>query len=76
LRSYGFTPELVAKLKKEQKGLCAIPSCKSVGCIPDHNHKTGKPRGLLCHKHNAGLGFFSDDLKVLKEAVKYLEKYK
>jgi hypothetical protein len=75
LRSYGFTATLMCKLKKEQKGLCAFPSCKSKGVIPDHNHINGAPRGLLCRKHNIGLGFFNDNIKQLKEAIAYLQKY-
>ena len=41
----------------------------------DHDHKTGKARGWLCHKHNSALGWFDDNLEFLKRAIKYLEKY-
>ena len=40
----------------------------------DHNHNTGKFRGWLCHKCTSALGWFDDDLTVLKKAVTYLEK--
>ena len=40
----------------------------------DHNHNTGKFRGWLCNKCNSALGWFDDDLTVLKKAVTYLEK--
>lgn len=44
----------------------------SVWCL-DHNHKTKQFRGWLCHKCNRGLGAFNDDIKFLKNAIRYLE---
>lgn len=43
-------------------------------CI-DHDHETGKTRGLLCHSCNLALGNFKDSVNSLKRAVKYLEYY-
>ena len=42
----------------------------------DHNHKTGKIRGLLCSKCNFGIGQFNDDLKLIDSVKKYLIKHK
>jgi hypothetical protein len=41
----------------------------------DHNHKTGKTRGLLCHNCNLGFGLFKEDILILKAAIKYKNKW-
>jgi hypothetical protein len=40
-------------------------------CI-DHDHKTGKLRGVLCVNCNSGLGHFKDDTGLLEKAISYL----
>ena len=39
----------------------------------DHNHKTNKFRGWLCHSCNRALGNFVDDIDRLERAIKYLK---
>jgi len=53
--------------------ICGSPDwgARGVPCI-DHDHQTGKPRALLCHHCNIGIGMFSDSPELLLEAVAYL----
>lgn len=47
---------------------------QSLNCVAvDHNHKTGKVRGLLCNACNKGLGLFYENKEILKSAIKWLE---
>lgn len=79
-RRYGITPKDYDSLFEKQKGVCAI--CKKVElsenqygvkrlCV-DHNHATGKVRGLLCHKCNLMLGYAEDSYCRLISGVYYL----
>jgi hypothetical protein len=61
-----FICERNLTLPSSKKGL------KSTTVVVDHNHKTKKVRGLLCSSCNKGLGFFRDDLIIIKKAVSYL----
>ncbi len=56
----------------EACGICgALPKSKRLD--RDHDHRTGKPRGLLCHLCNRNLGS-SVTLKWLEAAKSYLER--
>lgn len=71
---FGLEPERYRAMLLEQGGRCAI--CRiAFSTHVDHDHKTGKVRGLLCHECNTGLGFFRDDPVRLELASEYLKKY-
>lgn len=72
---YGITIEHYREMVKKQKGLCAIcdNNLEELLCV-DHDHQTGAVRGLLCHKCNQGIGLFKDNQKLLRRAIKYLNK--
>lgn len=62
----GFYPGLTERLRREQDGKCAICKVKMnienkkamTGEQADHDHETGKARGLLCRACNSSLGFY------------------
>lgn len=39
----------------------------------DHDHKTGKFRGWLCHACNVALGLSEDNPAILQKLINYLE---
>lgn len=72
-KTYGITEEDYLKMLQEQDNSCAICGTKDWD-IPhiDHNHATGKVRGLLCRECNLGLGKFGDSVELMLEAISYL----
>ena len=71
-KKLGTTYEVLAQADDPTKP-CEICG-KVVKLVIDHNHETQKFRGFLCSMCNSGLGYFGDDLSVLKSAVEYLER--
>ena len=77
-RCFGITLEQYNKLSELQNHVCAICNSpethyrNSVLSV-DHNHQTGKIRGLLCSTCNRALGLFKDNRKNLINAIKYLK---
>lgn len=82
---YGITPEIYKRMLIEQNNVCAICGKEETvknykdkvsSLAVDHDHKTGKIRGLLCQKCNSGLGKFEDNEDNMLKAVEYLRKHK
>lgn len=61
-------------ITKEEIGIKHCMICKGTKRLSiDHNHKTEKYRGLLCHNCNIGLGNFKDNVELLEKAIQYLK---
>lgn len=54
-------------------GRCEICGNKE-RLVIDHDHRTGALRGLLCYRHNMGMGMFQDNPIVLEKAAGYLRQ--
>ncbi len=75
---FGVTRDEFNEMLSRQGGCCAICMVNKPGGSGnwhvDHNHKTKKVRGLLCHNCNRGIGYLRDEIEVLQLAVEYLKK--
>jgi hypothetical protein len=83
LERSGWTVEAYQEAHDRQDGLCAICGRPYGGGAraasrlhADHDHKTGKRRGLLCNNCNRGIGYFEDDPALLAAAIEYVERYR
>lgn len=80
--TYGITRDEFNALLGKQGGGCAICGKKETALANnsktvmrlavDHDHKTGKIRGLLCCRCNHAIGQMLDDPKIIQNAVAYL----
>jgi hypothetical protein len=72
---YGMTVEDYNSLLNSQNEVCAICSqpCKTKkGLAVDHNHITGKIRGLLCANCNGAIGMLQEDPDIIEKAKQYI----
>lgn len=78
---YGLTLDQYRVLLESQNYGCAI--CRATKeqndkrrdlCV-DHEHSTGRVRGLLCGNCNRGIGYFKEDPKRIQSAIDYLKKH-
>lgn len=68
-RTYGLTYEEIKALPTK----CEV--CGSTENLHvDHDHSTGKYRGVLCHFCNVGLGMMGDSIDRLKNMIEYLKR--
>jgi hypothetical protein len=70
-KSYNLSTEEYNRMSELQNGKCAICQNKNIEVV-DHNHETGKVRGLLCHACNRAIGMLREDPEILESAKKYL----
>lgn len=64
------------ELFKLQNGRCAICGTPPLHnrLSVDHDHDSGKVRGLLCAHCNTGIGYLRDDQEILNAAIMYLRR--
>lgn len=71
--TYGLTVDEFLTMVDDHDGCCAI--CRMFGGLKleiDHDHSTGKVRGLLCGTCNSLLGLARDKPHILEAASAYL----
>lgn len=79
-RKYNIGLDEYNELVGIQSDSCAICGTKDKGMARgrfrywsvDHDHVTGKIRGLLCQQCNATLGMVGDSVAILEKAIEYL----
>lgn len=80
-RNYGITSQEFDSILESQGGGCAIcgrsqnKEKRILTLHVDHDHNTGKVRGILCSNCNMGVGKFQDDHKLLEKAAAYIRSY-
>lgn len=74
----GFNPDEIEEFFKLHNTICDICGMPEDGRFTnlsiDHDHNTGKIRGMLCNSCNLGLGKFKDNLEILQKAIDYLKR--
>lgn len=78
-RLYGITLKQKQSMFDAQNGKCvtcneSFKNFESV-CL-DHDHKTGKIRGLLCRGCNNAIGLVKENCDTLDNMIRYLNDYK
>jgi len=75
IKRYGLTEEQYAALG----GKCHICGLEKHAhgyrLHVDHDHATGKVRGLLCNGCNTGIGGLKHDVETMRKAISYLERH-
>lgn len=75
---YPISEQNCIELLASQNGKCGI--CKHELVWPDrnthvdHDHKTGRIRGILCNRCNRAIGAFEDDSELLMDAAAYIAR--
>lgn len=73
-QKYGLSFAQYRGLIESQGGKCAICGRFLKRPHVDHDHKTGKIRGILCCRCNVSLAGLGDSISGLEQALEYLKK--
>jgi hypothetical protein len=76
-KTYGIDADIYHNILYLQNNKCAICGSgdwesKSRAMDLDHDHETGKVRGILCHSCNIAIGLLSDNPNTIYAAAVYL----
>jgi hypothetical protein len=79
-QSYGITIEDYDRMLAEQGGGCAICGGQETrrnqygphSLNVDHDHATGRVRGILCTNCNQGMGLLGDSIERIEKTLEYL----
>ena len=71
-RQLGITDEKYDQLIEESNGMCSICDREMKKICLDHDHSSGKFRGLLCNNCNTALGLVGDNVDTLHKMINYL----
>lgn len=69
---YGISEDQYRQLVCDQAGRCAICNRVTQLCV-DHDHKSGRVRGLLCRVCNTYLGMVEESEAPFYRAIQYLK---
>lgn len=76
-KTFNISYEYLIGLYEQQKSCCGIckihETKKRIKLCIDHDHITGKIRGLLCDECNKAIGLLGDSLEIITNAKNYLE---
>ncbi|MDQ3574990.1 MAG: endonuclease VII domain-containing protein [Actinomycetota bacterium] len=75
MRKYGMTIEQYDAMLEAQSGgcfICSRPPREDISLHVDHDHATGKVRGILCFRCNNALADFGEDPDILRKAASYV----
>lgn len=79
LKKYGITHEdyeHMLQLQNEKCAICGKPLSENGKRFSvDHDHISGKVRGLLCSRCNLALGYVKDNIDTLHNMIDYLIKH-
>ena len=72
LRKFGLTSSEFSAMILEQNNKCKTCGCELHKPQVDHNHKTGKVRGLLCKPCNMSMGLLKENTQTLYNMIYYI----
>lgn len=73
MRTYGLTVAEFDAMVEAQGGVCACCGERDPQHV-DHDHVTGRVRGVVCFRCNSGIGQFDDRADLMRSAIDYLER--